>query len=201
MKIRFPDLLSVEDLARMTSELGEGWGAPHCARLLRLIGLIGAGLAYDAEALTAAVYLHDWGAFPAFRQPGVNHVTRSREVVECEVLPRLGWSADRRARVLEAVEKHDYRDPRPIVSIEAVLLREADMLDLIGAIGMAREFAWGPNDLAVCLTRILSRREAMQGLFTLPEAARMAEARFAHMDACLSWLRDEGLELPTIGKG
>jgi hypothetical protein len=40
--------------------------------------------------------------------------------------------------LLETIELHDYRDMRPTQSNEALLLREADMLEFLGLIGMAR---------------------------------------------------------------
>jgi hypothetical protein len=59
--------------------------------------------------------------------------------------------------VLETIEVHDYRDLRPTHSSKALLLREADMLEFLGMIGMAREFARGPKDVEICQRRILER--------------------------------------------
>jgi len=81
--------------------------------------------------------------------------------------------------VLEAIELHDYRNPAPVRSPEALLLREADFLDFLGAIGIAREFARGPRELRPCYGRALSRKEGILGKFTLPTAQRIAESRMA----------------------
>ena len=59
---------------------------------------------------------------------------------------------------------------RPTKSNEALLLREADMLEFLGMMGMAREFARGPKNVETCYKRILSRRKDIQGRFTLPRA-------------------------------
>jgi uncharacterized protein len=181
------------DLEAMTLADGEGWALPHVRRLLRLIREIGAGLAYDAHALTIAAYLHDWGAFPRYRQPGVDHALRSRQVAEAEVLPLMDLTPAQAALILDAIERHDYRDPRPAPSTEALLLRESDFLDFIGAIGFARAYAWGPNDLATCYRRISSRRDALQDRFTLPRAQALAAARLARLSQCLDWLEEESL--------
>ena len=76
--------------------------------------------------------------------------------------------------MLETVELHDYRDTRPTKSNEALLLREADMLEFLGMMGMARDFARGPRNVETCYKRILSRRREIEGQFTLPRAQKIA---------------------------
>ena len=92
---------------------------------------------------------------------------------------------------LEAIELHDYRDIRPTKSNEALLLREADMLEFLGMMGMARDFARGPKNVETCYKRILSRRREIEGRFTLPKAQEIACIRLERMDRCLQWLLDE----------
>lgn len=152
---------------------------------------IGADLEYDAAALALATYLHDWGAFPQYAQSGVEHALRSRQVVEAEILPHMDLPPAAQQVVLEAIELYDYRDLRPASSVEALLLREADMLEFLGTMGMAREFARGPKDVAACRRRILSRRAGIEGRLTLPRARELAQVRLAHMAQCLQWLEEE----------
>ena len=177
--------LSIEDISRLTLQVGEDWAIAHAKRLIELVKWIGPDLVYDGQVTELAAYLHDWGAFSSYAQKGVEHAVRSRQVVEAELMPRLDLSAAQRANLLEAIELHDYRDPRPPQSTEALLLREADML------GMAREFARGPKNVETCYRRILSRREAIRGRFTLPRAQELARERLERMDTGLAWLVDE----------
>ncbi len=95
-----PPSLTLEAVIQMTGQHGEGWAVAHARRLQALIREIGAGLDFDAAALTLATYLHDWGAFPYFAQPGVEHALRSRQVVEAEILPRMDLSPAAQAVVL-----------------------------------------------------------------------------------------------------
>jgi uncharacterized protein len=183
--------LSLEDVLQMTQQVGEGWAVAHARRLLVLAWEIGAGRKYDQIALKLAAYLHDWGAFPAYAQKGVEHALRSRQVAETEILPHMDLSQPSRQVVLEAIELHDYRDLRPTQSNEALLLREADMLEFLGMIGMAREFARGPKDVEACHQRILERRAAIQGRFSLPRACEIAQLRLDRMEQCLHWLEEE----------
>jgi len=184
--------LSLEDLLELTRQHGEGWAVAHALRLLELIREIGAGIPYDPVAMTTATYLHDWGAFPSYAQRGVEHALRSRRVAETEILPHMDLSPAAQEIVLEAIELHDYRDPRPTHSNEALLLREADMLEFLGMIGMARDFARGPRDVAACHRRILDRRTGIDGRFTLPRAREIAQIRLDRMTQCLAWLDEEG---------
>jgi len=186
-------ILDYQDIEQMTREDGEGWGHAHACRVLTLGEQIGVDLTYDRAAFAFAAMLHDWGAFPRYRQPGIDHALRSRQVAESRILPRTTLTPEQRILVAEAIELHDYRDLRPALTMEALLLREADFLDFLGIIGIAREFAWGPNDLKLCFERLLTRRDALRDRFTLPRAKVLAAQRLAVMDAALERLRDESM--------
>lgn len=182
---------TLDNIIQLTLDIGEDWAVAHAKRLLQLIGQIGADLPYDIRVMELAAYLHDWGAFPKYIQKNVEHAIRSRQVVEAEILPQLDLTAAQKAVLLETIELHDYRDVRPTHSNEALLLREADMLEFLGVIGMARDFARGPRNVDACYKRILSRRNDIQGRFTLPRAQEIARVRFERMEQCLGWLLEE----------
>jgi HD superfamily phosphodiesterase len=183
--------LTLDDIIQMTLEVGEDWAVAHAERLLRLIEQIGPDIPYDQGVMEFATYMHDWGAFPRYVEKGVEHAVRSRQVVEAEILPQLDLTPPQKDILLEAIELHDYRDMRPTQSNEALLLREADMLEFLGMIGMAREFARGPKNVAICYKRILSRRAGIQGRFTIPRSQGIAEVRFERMKTSLQWLNEE----------
>jgi uncharacterized protein len=183
--------MDIEQIKLLTLEFGQGWGFDHACRVQKLVDLIGSEMEYDKDALAYAVYLHDWGAFPEYAQPGVDHALRSRQIAETEILPQTHLSVAAQAIVAEAIERHDYRDRRPHTSVESLLLREADWLDMLGMIGVAREFAWGPNNLQQCYDRIVARRAGIQGRLTIPRAKELAELRLARMGNLLEWLQEE----------
>ena len=183
--------LTLDDVIQLTFDVGEDWAVAHAKRLLELGRQISADLPYDGQILALAAYLHDWGAFPKYTQKNVEHAIRSRQVVEKEILPLLDLTPIQKDVLLETIELHDYRDTRPTKSSEALLLREADMLEFLGMIGMARDFARGPKNVETCYKRILSRRSEIQGRFTLPKAQEIACIRLERMDRCLQWLLEE----------
>lgn len=178
-------MFSLDDIQQMTEKYGEGWGYSHVRRVLKLIELIGKDVPHDAEVLTWAIYMHDWGAFPRYVQAGVPHALRSKEIAASEILPQTHFTDVQKVILLEAIEKHDYQDQRPVESREALLLREADWLDMLGSIGFAREFAWGPNNLHECYKRIIKHRDMVQHRFTLPIAREIATQRIEEMNTIL----------------
>lgn len=185
--------LTLDDIIQKTRRVGEDWAVAHAKRLLELAQQIGVDIPYDFQVMELAAYLHDWGAFPAYIHQNMEHAIRSRQVVEAEILPYLNLTAEQKGILLEAIELHDYRDLRPPQSKEALLLREADMLEFLGMIGMAREFARGPKNVETCYKRILSRRYGIQGRFTLPRAQQIAQIRLERMEQSLGWLLEESL--------
>ena len=187
-----PTVLTLDDIIQLTLEVGEDWAVTHAERLLRLVEQLSADLPYDEDVMELAAYMHDWGAFPAYIQKNVEHALRSRQVVEAEILPQLDLAPKQKEILLETIELHDYRDMRPTRSNEALLLREADMLEFLGVIGMAREFARGPKNLETTYKLILARRRDIQGRFTIPAAQEIARVRLERMETSLQWLNEEG---------
>jgi uncharacterized protein len=183
--------LTLDDIIRMTFDAGEDWAVAHAKRLIELGRQVGADLSYDHQIFELAAYLHDWGAFPKYAQQNVEHAIRSRQVVEEEIAQQLALTSTQKDVLLETIELHDYRDTRPTRSDEALLLREADMLEFLGMIGMARDFARGPRNVKTCYKRILSRRDEIQGRFTLPRAQEIASLRLQRMETSLGWLLEE----------
>ena len=187
--------LTLDDIIQMTQQVGEDWAVAHAKRLLELVEQIGADTPYDSHVMELAVYMHDWGAFPRYIQKDVEHAIRSRHVAETEILPGLDLTQAQKAILLETIELHDYRDTRPTQSNEALLLREADMLEFLGVIGMARDFARGPRNVETCYKRILSRRANIQGRFTLRRAQEIAQVRLERMETSLQWLLEESFRI------
>jgi uncharacterized protein len=183
--------LSIAGIERLTLKYGENWALAHVRRLLKLIEQIGAGMEYDRQVILWATYLHDWGAFPRYYQPGCDHALLSRQIAETEILPQTDLPAEVKAKILETIELHDYRDQRPAGSAEGLLLREADFLDFLGAIGIAREFAKGPKNIQKSYQQLLKRREEIKHRFTIPQAVRIAEERLARMEAFFENLLEE----------
>lgn len=119
-------------------------------RALKLARFIPEG-EINLEVLSMAALLHDVDQ-PYHDKKG--HVTRSFEKAE-KILRDLGYPDDKRPRVLEAIAEHSSEDDTTPASLEAKVLFDADKLDGLGAIGIARVFAF-------CGQRGLSPAEALE---------------------------------------
>ena len=186
------NLIDLPATETLIHAFGEDWAIAHARRLLHLIEIIAEDQSYDHQAVQWAAYLHDWGAFHQYYLPDCDHAALSRQIAESEILPRVDLPNRTKSLILEAIEQHDYRDQHPTESVEALLLREADFLDFLGVIGIAREFARRQNDLNLSYARIISRRDLIQNRFTLPKAQAIAQQRLARMNLFLADLIEEG---------
>jgi uncharacterized protein len=115
----------------------------HQPRLYALACRIGQGLAFDDDILFAAAWMHDLGVFLGHRPSDPvklaawDHVpytvARTREL-----LPAWGFPVEKLDDVEQAIRTHQAKDDPEI--IEAVLLRDADILEQLGTIGAIRTF-------------------------------------------------------------
>lgn len=175
--------LDQNEIARLTEEHGGHWGINHTRRLLRLVSIIGEGQTYDADAVWLAAHLHDWGAYPPWAQKDVDHALRSRQVADTFLTERACSEALKRL-VLECIEwHHTGGDNR---SVESILLRDADVLDFLGIVGILRDFSKNARDLRTAYNVVKKRRDRLPGLLSLDKAKAIAVVRVKQMDELLA---------------
>jgi uncharacterized protein len=172
-----------DELVCLTQQYGGAWGLNHTRRLLELVSSIGAGLEYDADIVWIAAYLHDWGAYPPWAKEGVDHAVRSGEVA-AEFLAKRGYPAARIVHIVECIVSH--HSVMSDHSIEALLLRDADALDFLGIVGMARDFAKKPKELKDGYESVKRRRQRLPGVLYLPKAREIAQERVREMDEAIA---------------
>ncbi len=176
--------ISQEEIARLTEQYGGAWGINHTRRLLKLVEVIAQGQDYDHEAVWLAAHLHDWGAYAPWAQKGVEHVERSVQVAEA-FLGEHGCPAPLQTLVLECIALHHTAGNER--SREALLLRDADVLDFLGAVGVLRDFSKSPRELRKAYEVVKQRRAKLPGQLALPAAQAMAARRIQQMDELLEW--------------
>jgi uncharacterized protein len=116
----------------------------HQPRLYALTRLVGEGLDYDDDVVYAAAWLHDLGVFIGHRPEdpvqlsGWDNVTYAMEQAPA-ALHQIGFPATKVAAVVEAIRTHQpHQKP---VFVEGTILRDADILEQLGAIGIVRATA------------------------------------------------------------
>lgn len=116
------------------------WGYTHSVRDYRLALELATAdhVMLDDDVLFAAAYLHDMAAFAPWEKPGADHAEVAAQIVDT-VLRGTGFPMQKIDAVRGAIRTHMYdRDP---VGPEARYLHDADALDWLGAIGVARIIA------------------------------------------------------------
>ncbi len=113
----------------------------HMPRLYALASSLGQGLQHDDDVLFASAWMHDLGVFIGHRPEDPAEllawdsvpytIARSREL-----LPAWGFPVEKLDAVEQVILTHQPKD-EPVL-IEAVLLRDADILEQLGAIGALR---------------------------------------------------------------
>jgi uncharacterized protein len=115
------------------------WGYSHSLRDYALARELAAAdhVSLDDDVLFAAAYLHDIAAFEPWEDPKEDHSDVGARVID-SVLKHTGFPMQKIDAVRGAIRTHMYyREP---VGPEALYLHDADALDWLGAIGVARIF-------------------------------------------------------------
>lgn len=151
----------------------------HQPRLYALTKSIGEGLRYDDDVVFAAAWLHDLGVFVGHRPEDPAALTRWDHVrYACDRAPKIlseaQFPAEKIPAVLAAICEHQPHDEP--TSIEATILRDADILEQLGGIGILRTICKIGRD-----TRYTTFTDAVQALRksldTLPGKIRLESTK------------------------
>lgn len=155
----------------------------------------------DTDALYAAAYLHDMGGLPPYALPGVDHGDRSIQLVDT-LLKVWGFPMEKSPLVKEIIDHHQYYRPPDTLAI-AVLFRDADILDFMGAIDIARIISLTTRekftpDLSHAVQAIRKQMTDMPALLQSATAKKEGQRRVAEMRAFLDALAQESDSLSTL---
>ena len=190
----------LEQYIREQARPAEKFG--HQPRLYALTQVIGKGLKYDDDVVYAAAWLHDLGVFMGHRPEEPEALARWDNVVYAmtetpALLAQFGFPADKVQAVLECIRTHQ-PSAEPL-GLEATLLRDADILEQLGAVGISRTVCKVGRD-----TRFTTFSDAQKSLqralddlpakLRLPGAIALAQERVRVHREFLDALRREAGE-------
>ena len=175
----------------------------HQPRLYALACELADGRPLDDDILYAACWLHDLGVFIGHRPEAPALLATWDNVAYAiaqtpPLLLRLGFPADKIPAGQAGIRDH-HPQARP-TTIEAILLHDADLLELLGAVGLLRTIGKVGRDTRYqTFADLLPVLEGYSRLETqlLSEAARrLAVPRLALLRQFLQQAREESQGLP-----
>jgi len=188
---------ALQEFIRNEAKPVEKYG--HQPRLYTLTRKIAWDLNYDDDVVFAAVWLHDLGVFVGHRPEDPTELARWDHVgYACERVPQIlkdvGFPAEKIPAVLAAIREHQPQD-NP-TSIEATILRDADILEQLGAIGALRTVAKVGRDTRYAtftdaVQTLQKNLEMLPGKIRLQNAKHLAEPRIAALRNFLDAVESE----------
>jgi uncharacterized protein len=174
----------------------------HQPRLYALACRIAAGGGYDDDVLFASAWMHDLGVFLGHRPSDPvalaawDHVPYTI-AKSTEMLRRWGFPEEKLAAVAEAIRTHQPKDEA--VLPEAMVLRDADILEQLGAMGalralvkVGRDTRYGTySDVIPVLERAV---KVLPGQLRLEPARELARSRVELLEGLLAAIRKEAGE-------
>ncbi len=155
-------------------------GFDHVERVHQISLELAKGLEVDEELLRTAAYLHDI-AVPVFGAE--RHHERAAEVADA-LLDEIGFPREKKAALYEVINTHTRYYATEPKSLEAKILKDADGIDYIGAVGVLRGVIRGfrskkydGNVSGHGVQLLESLIQNAIGTFTTEKGQKMAEVR------------------------
>lgn len=171
----------------------------HQPRLYALACRIGQGMVFDDDVVFAAAWMHDLGVFAGHRPANPAELARWDHVPYTiehsrQLLTGWGFPADKIEPVAQAIATHQPQDDPQ--SIEAILLRDADIIEQLGVVGAVRAIVKVGRDTryetaAQVLPVLRNALETLPAKLRLPAAKHLAAPRVELLRSFLAALEEE----------
>ena len=100
----------------------------------------------DSDIVLAAALLHDLVVYPKRSNKTLNSADDSAEIAQKILSQYNSYPTEKIEKVVDAIRTHSYSKKATPASLEGKILQDADRLDAIGAIGIARTFSVGGSE-------------------------------------------------------
>ncbi len=142
-------------------------GLEHAMRVVKWALFLGRDVGADPEVLAVAALLHD------IVREGEDHALRSAEEAR-KILLSHGYDEDFVERVYLAIRDHSYSSGRVPETLEGKVLSDADKLDALGLVGIARVFQYSGSSGRTIEESLLHIREK---ILNLPQEMYLERSR------------------------
>jgi uncharacterized protein len=165
----------------------------------------------DLDVVLAAALLHDLVVYPKGSTKTINSADESAEVAKKILLEYKNYPIEKIEKVADAIRTHSFSKKLAPSTLEGKILQDADRLDAIGAIGLARTFSVGGSenrslynpldpfckserqldDTQWTLDHIKKKLMILKNCMHTKAAKKIAEERTEFMELFLNQLRKE----------
>ena len=166
----------------------------HVKRVFLLCKLIAEkeNITYDEDILAFAAYFHNVAAYPylTFIPPTAefDHALESSKMIP-ELAKEYGYTDTQIEMIVEAVKYHDKANMGNLN--ETRLIRNADGVDYLGYMAVARDFSRFPNDFNKVLNILKKRKAQFLPIIDLPYAKELAAPRSEELEHFIKRFEEE----------
>jgi len=141
MKISNKIISKIESEAKTYfQDLGPSHDWSHVERVLKTAIEIGKKEKANLDIVKIATYLHDIGR-KSLKEGNCDHALEGAKMAKA-ILKKYDFSKDQVENICHSIETHRFRSDRIPKTIEASCLHDADKLDVLGALGIARSYIY-----------------------------------------------------------
>lgn len=172
-------------------------GFDHILRVTRLCEAIGRAEGADMRVLIPAALFHDV-ARPLEEERGLRHEEEGVRVAEA-YLRAVHYDPVLIPAVAHAIRTHRYRSCATPETLEAKILSDADKLDALGAVGVARTFLRAGEHgggIQDAMDHIEEKLLKLKGLMYTEGARQIAEERHAFL---MRFVENMEVEMGVVG--
>ena len=172
----------------------------HQVRLYALTKELGAGQTYDDDIVFAAAWLHDLGVFIGHRPEALAALAQWDMIAYAVarvpgLLQQFGFPAEKIPAVIEIIRTHQPQH-NPL-TMEGIILRDADILEQLGAVGILRNVSKVGRDTRFrvfpdALRFLQKSADTLFDQLRLPASRNLAEPRLQLLKDFLQAAQAEG---------
>jgi uncharacterized protein len=111
----------------------------HVLRVYNIALKLAKNQKVNLEVIKIAVLLHDIGMGKEIKNSFCDHAIESAKLAK-PFLIKLGLKTKKIQHILDCIESHRYRNEQCPQTLESKIVHDADKIDGIGAVGIARDF-------------------------------------------------------------
>ena len=179
----------LEEIVKETMSVldGTAHSYAHVDRVVKIAAIIAEKEKADRELVRTAALLHDIG-----RAVGEPHnetgAKLAREILE----QSRNYPEERIEKIVKIIKLHPLAFKDKLETLEERIVWDADKMDLLGVIGIARVYHWmGKKPFETASNTCFRELKPIYNLLNTPSARKIAEQRYRRTIASLSALEEE----------